>query len=66
MATYRTFGKLDDVHVSDGDRGFQRMVGRVNPELLQAGNVYYSQNGRMDKDMCWRPRKGMAVFFKAQ
>jgi len=66
VATYRTFGKLDDVHVSDGDRGFQRMVGRVNPELLQAGNVYYSQNGRMDKDMCWRPRKGMAVFFKAQ
>lgn len=66
MATYRTFGRLDDVHISDGDRGFQRMVGRVNPELLQAGNVYYSQNGRMDKDMCWRPRKGMAVFFKAQ
>lgn len=66
MATYRSFGKLDDVHVSDGDRGFQRMIGRVNPELLEPGNVYYSQNGRMDQDMCWRPRKAMTVFFKAQ
>ena len=40
MANYRTFGRLDDAHVSDGDRGFQRMISRVNPELLEAGNVY--------------------------
>lgn len=65
MANYRTFGKLDDPHVSDGDRGFQRMISRVNPELLEAGNVHYSQNGRMDQDYTWQPRKGMTVFFQA-
>lgn len=62
MANYRTFGRLDDAHVSDGDRGFQRMISRVNPELLEAGNVYYSQNGRMDKDFTWEPRQGMTIF----
>ena len=65
MANYRTFGRLDDAHVSDGDRGFQRMIGRINPELLEAGNVYYSQNGRMDQDYTWRPRKGMTNFERA-
>jgi hypothetical protein len=44
---------------------FVRMVSRLNPEQLQQGDLAYSQNGRMDNDRTWVPRKGVDVFAEA-
>ena len=59
MSRYRSYGKLDDPFVSEGDVFFQRMNSRLRPSQLQAGEVALSQNGRMDKDGTWQPRKGL-------
>jgi hypothetical protein len=64
MARFRTYGALDDPHATDGDTSFVRMVTRVNPEQLQSGDLAYSQNGRMDNDRTWQPRKGLSVWSK--
>jgi len=62
MSRYRSYGKLDDPFVSEGDVFFQRMNSRLRPNQLQAGEVALSQNGRMDKDGGWQPRKGLKTF----
>ena len=36
-----------------------KMNNRVRPSQLQAGEVQLSQNGRMDIDGTWQPRKGV-------
>lgn len=61
MPRYRTHGSLDDKHLLDGDRAFRRMVTRVSPNVLEPGEVSYSQNGRMGSDLKWRPRKGLNI-----
>jgi len=62
MSRYRSYGNLDDPFVSEGDVFFQRMNSRLRPNQLQAGEVALSQNGRMDKDGGWQPRKGLKTF----
>jgi len=62
MSRYRSYGKLDDPFVTEGDVFFQRMNSRLRPNQLQAGEVALSQNGRMDKDGGWQPRKGLKTF----
>ena len=62
MSRYRSYGKLDDQFVSEGDTFFQRMNSRLRPNQLQAGEVALSQNGRMDKDGGWQTRKGLKTF----
>ena len=59
MSRYRSYGKLDDQFVSEGDTFFQRMNSRLRPNQLQAGEVALSQNGRMEVDGTWQPRKGL-------
>jgi len=59
MTKYRTFGKLDDQYRSEGDTFFTRMNARLRPTQLQPGEVQLSQNGRMQKDGTWQPRKGL-------
>lgn len=59
MSRYRSYGKLDDQFVSEGDTFFQRMNSRLRPNQLQAGEVALSQNGRMEVDGSWQPRKGL-------
>lgn len=59
MSRYRSYGKLDDQYRSDGDTAFVRMNARLRPSQLQAGEVQLSQNGRMDRDGTWQPRKGL-------
>ena len=49
----------------DGDMAFSRWVSRINPEQLSAGEVFYSQNGRMDNDRSWQARLGMNKFSPA-
>lgn len=65
MARYNSFGRLDSPQAQDGDMAFVRWVSRMNPEQLQQGDVAYSQNGRMDNDRAWQPRKGIRVFSPA-
>jgi len=65
MPRYRSYGNLDNPHATDGDVAFVRWVSRINPEQLQAGEVNYSQNGRMDNDRTWQPRNGLSVFSPA-
>lgn len=59
MSRYRSYGKMDDRYVSEGDVAFLRMNNRLRPTQLQPGEVQYSQNGRMDKDGTWQPRQGL-------
>lgn len=59
MSRYRSYGKLDDQYQSDGDTAFLRMNARLRPSQLQPGEVQLSQNGRMEKDGTWQPRKGL-------
>ena len=39
----KSYGKLDDPFVSEGDVFFQRMNSRLRPNQLQAGEVALSQ-----------------------
>jgi len=55
MSQFRSTGGLDDPITEDGDRGFVGMNQRLQPNLLQAGEVVLSQNGRMEG--YWKPRK---------
>ena len=59
MSRYRQYGKLDDRYVSEGDTFFLRMNARLRATQLQPGEVQLSQNGRMNKDGTWQPRKGL-------
>jgi hypothetical protein len=59
MSRYRTYGKLDDQFVTEGDSFFKRMNARLRPNQLQPGDVALSENGRMEKDGTWQTRKGL-------
>ena len=59
MSRYRSYGKLDDQYRSEGDTAFTKMNSRVRPTQLQPGEVQLSQNGRMEVDGTWQPRKGL-------
>jgi len=57
VASYRSFGGLDDQTLIDGDTGFVGINQRLQLNQLQAGEVRESLNGRMEG--YWRPRKGI-------
>ena len=59
MSRYRQYGKLDDRYASEGDTFFLRMNARLRATQLKPGEVQLSQNGRMNKDGTWQPRKGL-------
>ena len=59
MSRYRSYGRLDDQYRSEGDTAFTKMNSRVRPTQLQPGEVQLSQNGRMEVDGTWQPRKGL-------
>lgn len=59
MSRYRSYGRLDDQYRSEGDTSFARMNNRLRPTQLQPSEVQLSQNGRMDIDGNWQPRKGL-------
>lgn len=63
MTRYRTFGKLDDRIVTEGDTAFLRMNARLRPNQLKPGEVALSKNGRMNKDGTWQTRKGLFTLF---
>ena len=57
MRNYRTYGKLDDPVVTDGDNGFTGIDSYLEPESLQPGQVQESLNMRLDGDRA-KVRKG--------
>ena len=57
MASYRSYGGLDDQSLIDGDTGFVGINQRLQLNQLQAGEVRESLNGRMEG--YWKPRKGI-------
>ncbi len=63
MTKYRTFGKLDDQFITEGDTFFTRMNARLRPNQLQPGEVALSKNGRMNEDGTWQTRKGLNTLF---
>ena len=63
MSRYRSYGKLDDPFVSEGDTFFLRMNARLRPNQLKPGEVALSKNGRMNDDGTWQPRKGLSTLF---
>lgn len=63
MSRYRSYGKLDDPFVTEGDTFFLRMNNRLRPNQLKPGEVALSKNGRMNDDGTWQPRKGLSTLF---
>jgi hypothetical protein len=63
MSSYRSYGKLDDPFVTEGDTFFLRMNSRLRANQLKVGEVAVSENGRMSDDGTWQPRKGLATIF---
>lgn len=63
MSRYRTYGKLDDPFISEGDTFFLRMNSRLRANQLKPGEVAISENGRMSDDGTWQPRKGLSTVF---
>jgi hypothetical protein len=57
VASYRSYGGLDDQSLIDGDTGFVGINQRLQLNQLQAGEVRESLNGRMEG--YWKPRKGI-------
>ena len=62
MPRYSNYGSLDNVMVDEGDVAFNRVNARLRPDQLQAGEIAYSSNGRMDIGGAWQPRKGITNF----
>ena len=63
MSRYRSYGKLDDPFVTEGDTFFLRMNARLRPNQLKPGEVTLSKNGRMNDDGTWQTRKGLSTLF---
>ncbi len=63
MSRYRSYGKLDDKFITEGDTFFLRMNARLRPNQLKPGEVALSKNGRMNDDGTWQPRKGLSTLF---
>jgi hypothetical protein len=62
MARYSSYGNLDDRISEDLDQGFIGFNNRLRPDQLRPGNLAESNNGRMDLNGEWQPRKGIEVF----
>ena len=58
MSRYRTYGKLDDPYVEEGDTFFNRMNNRVPTIPASGWEVQLSENGRMDIDELGNLEKG--------
>ena len=62
MPRYSSYSQRDSQIIDDGDMGFQKLNMRMRADQLQAGTLARSENGRMDIDGAWQPRKAHTVF----
>ncbi len=59
MPAYSNYGPRDSQVVEAGDVGFSKLNQRLRPDQLAPGEIAVSENGRMDVDGSWQPRKGL-------
>ena len=62
MARYDVYGAQDDRLAEDLDQGFTGFNNKLRPDQLSPGILTESNNGRMDLNGEWQPRKGMEIF----
>ena len=62
MARYDTYGAQDDRLAEDLDQGFTGFNNKFRPDQLTSGILAESNNGRMDLNGEWQPRKGTEIF----
>ena len=58
MSRYRSYGQLDDQHLSEGDRGFRGIDSYKEKTSLEGGFVEKSENMRLVGDLA-ETRKGI-------
>ena len=62
MARYSSYGNLDNQIAEDLDQGFTGFNNKLRPDQLRPGILTESNNGRMDINGEWQPRKGVELF----
>jgi hypothetical protein len=62
MARYDVYGAQDNRLVEDLDQGFTGFNNKLRPDQLSSGILTESNNGRMDLNGEWQPRKGIEIF----
>lgn len=62
MARYSSYGNLDNRIAEDLDQGFTGFNNKLRPDQLRPGILTESNNGRMDLNGEWQPRKGIELF----
>lgn len=62
MARYSSYGNLDNRIAEDLDQGFTGFNNKLRPDQLRPGVLTESNNGRMDLNGEWQPRKGIELF----
>jgi len=61
MARYSSYGNLDNRIQEDLDQGFTGFNNKLRPDQLRPGILTESNNGRMDINGEWQPRKGIEL-----
>jgi len=62
MARYSSYGNLDNRIAEDLDQGFMGFNNKLRPDQLRPGILTESNNGRMDINGEWQPRRGIELF----
>jgi hypothetical protein len=62
MARYSSYGNLDNRIAEDLDQGFTGFNNKLRPDQLRPGILTESNNGRMDINGEWQPRRGIELF----
>ena len=62
MPRYSSNGPNDVQIIDDADMGFTKLNMRMRADQLPAGTLARSENGRLDVDGSWQPRKAIDVF----
>ena len=62
MARYDAYGAQDNRLAEDLDQGFIGFNNKLRPDQLRPGMLTESNNGRMDLNGEWQPRKGIEIF----
>jgi hypothetical protein len=62
MPSYSSFSQHDSRLIDDADIGFSKLNMRMRADQLAAGTLARSENGRLDIDGSWQPRKAHTVF----
>ena len=62
MSRYSSYGNLDNQISEDLDQGFVGFNNKLRPDQLSSGILTESNNGRMDLNGEWQPRRGIEIF----